>query len=173
MDTKIVSHGGNVAGWIDRSIHDFLEVLSPNWISTEYALISCLDSNRNPASIRKKSPELKTLSKEITVLGSGLLIPTGRLAEANTKNQIFFGFDELWFFPTESITPKPPSISLVGPSRINSAMLREMTGWMKQNSCSMALGSGEGLNFVVKAHGLVRYILGFSIEQPEPSLAST
>ena len=43
---------------------------------------------------------------------------------------------------------------------------------MTDNGCSLALGSGEGLNFVVRAHGLVRFLLGYSIEQPESALAS-
>jgi len=42
---------------------------------------------------------------------------------------------------------------------------------MSDNSCSMALGGGEGLNFVVRARGLIKYVLGYSIEQPEPTLA--
>jgi len=90
MNSKIVSHKNFVAGWIDSSIHDFLEVLSPTFASTEYALITCLDSNPNPASLRSKSPELKPISKKLKNLGTGLLLPTRLLLETDSNNRIFF-----------------------------------------------------------------------------------
>lgn len=171
MSVKIVSYKDYIAGWLDSSIHDFLEVLAPNAASTRYALITCLDSNPNPASLRDKSPELKAIAKRSQILGSGLLLPTPLLLEADARNQIFFGFDEVWFFSNKSIEPKPKSASLVGPARLNQAGLKRFGKWMSANACSMALGGGVGLNFVVRAHGPVRFLLGYSIEQPEPSLA--
>jgi hypothetical protein len=172
MSAKIVSYRDYVAGWLDSSLHDFLEVLSPNAASTKYALITCLDSNLNPASLREKSPELKSIAKKLQILGSGLLLPTDLLLEADSRKQIFFGFDEVWFFPSKNIRPKPDSVSLVGPGRLKQARFNKLGKWMSDNSCSMALGSGEGLNFAVRAHGRpVRLVLGYSIEQPEPSLA--
>ena len=172
MSAKIVSYKDYVAGWLDSSIHDFLAVLSPRAASTRYALITCLDSNPKPASLREKSPELKPIANKIEILGDGLLLPTELLQATDARTQILFGFDEVWFFPTKSIRPKPPSVSLVGPARLNQARLTRIGKWMADDNCSLALGSGEGLNFVVRARGLVRFLLGYSIEQPEPALAS-
>jgi len=172
MSAKIVSYKDYVAGWLDSSIHDFLKVLSPSASGTKYALITCLDSNSNLTSLRDKSPELKSIASKLQILGSGLLLPTELLLEIDSGNRIFFGFDEVWFFPNKSIQPKPPSVSLVGPARLNQARFNKLGKWMSDNSCSLALGGGEGLNFVVRAHGLVRFLLGYSIEQPEPALAS-
>lgn len=172
MTRRIVSNKDYVAGWLDCSIHDFLEILSLDAESPPYALITCLDSNPNPAFLRTKSPELKPIANRLQVIGTSLLLATELLLEANTKRRIFFGFDEVWFFPSKAIEPKPPSVSVVGPARINQARFKKVVKWMSENSCSMALGSGEGLNFVVPAHGLVKSLLGYSIEQPEPSLAT-
>ena len=172
MSARIVSYKNYVAGWLDSSIHDFLEVLSPSAESIRYALITSLDSNPNPASLCSKSPELKPIANKLQTLGAGLLLPTELLLENESRNQIFFGFDEIWFFPSKSIQPKPPSLSLVGPARLNQARLNKLGKWMSDNSCSLALGGGEGLNFVVRAHGLVRFLLGYSIEQPDAALAS-
>jgi hypothetical protein len=172
MSVKIVSYKDYVAGWFDTSIHDFLGVLSPNAPGTKYALITCLDSNLNPASLRNESPELMMIANKLQVLGNGLLLPTELLLETDSRHRIFFGFDEVWFFPNKSIKPKPPSLSLVGPARLNQARFNKLGKWMSDNSCSLALGGGEGLNFVVRAHGLVRFLLGYSIEQPEPAVAS-
>ncbi|MCE9552088.1 MAG: hypothetical protein K8T91_01780 [Planctomycetes bacterium] len=170
MTMKIVSYKNYVAGWLDTSIHDFLEVLSPNAASTKYALITCLDSNPNPASLLDKSSELKSIAEIVDVVGKGLLLRTDLLLEADALKPIFFGFDEVWFFPTKTISPKPDSLTLVGPGRITQAKFNKLGRWMSVNSCSMALGGGEGLNFVVRAHGLVKFLLGYSIEQPESSI---
>jgi hypothetical protein len=172
MSEKVLSYKHYVPGWLDSSIHDFLEVLSPHASSTKYALITTLDSNPNPASLLGKSPELKSIARKTSVLGKGLLLRTDRLIEACSETQIFFGFDEIWFFPSKSIEPKPDFVSVVGPTRLNDARLKKMGKWMMDNSCSLALGGGEGLNFVVQARGLVRYLLGHSIEQPEPSMSA-
>jgi hypothetical protein len=172
MKVKIVSSKDYVAGWLDTTIHDFLKVLSPSAASTKYALITCLDSNPNPASLRSKSPELKPIGSKLQVLGDGLLLPTKLLLETDSRSQVFFGFDEVWFFPSRDIEPKPLSASVVGPTRLNQVRFNKLGKWMSENSCSMALGGGEGLNFVVRAHGPVRFLLGYSIEQPDASLAA-
>jgi hypothetical protein len=168
MSVGIVSNEDYVAGWLDSSIHDFLKVLPPTTASTKYALITCLDSNLNPASLRNKSPELNAIAPKSTILGSGLLLSTDLLLESDSSSRIFFGFDEVWFFPSKNIEPKPASASIVGPARLNHSRFRKIGKWMADNSCSLALGGGEGLNFVIKARGLARFLLGYSIEQPEP-----
>jgi hypothetical protein len=171
MSAKMVLYKDYVAGWLDSSIHDFLEVLSPNLASTKYALITCLDSNLDPASLREKSPELKSISRETQPLGQGLLLPTELLLQADSRNQLLFGFDELWFFPSKRIEPKPDSAWLVGPARIDQMKLNKLGRWMSRSNCSLALGDGDGLNFIIKAQGLVKYLLGHSIEQPQPGAA--
>ncbi|HUY92620.1 MAG TPA: hypothetical protein VMV10_28025 [Pirellulales bacterium] len=172
MSARIVSVRGYVAGWLDSSIHDFLEVLPPRDASTKYALITCLDSNPNPASLRNTSPELKPIASKLKILGNGLLLPTKLLLETESSNPIFFGFDEVWFFPSKNIGPKPPAASLVGPARLDQPRLEILGKWLADNSCSLGLGGGEGLNFVVRAQGLAGFLLGHSLGQRDPALAS-
>jgi hypothetical protein len=172
MSARIVSYKDYVAGWLDSSVHDFLGVLSPRAASTKYALITCLDSNPDPASLRAKSPESKPITNKLETVGTGLLLPTKLLLEADSRQRIFLGFDEVWFFSGKGVRPKPHSASLVGPARLNRARLAKIGKWMADNSCSLASGGGEGLNFVVRARGLVRFGLSYSIEQPEPTLVS-
>src|SRR5437868_5485319 len=105
MRTKIVTFKDYVAGWLNSSLHDFLGVLPPGAASTRYALVTCLDSNPHPASLRDKSPELKPLASKAQVLGGGLLLPTELLLETDARRPVFFGFDEVWFFPNKSIEP--------------------------------------------------------------------
>jgi hypothetical protein len=172
MSPKIVSNKHYVAGWLDSSLHDFLGVLPSGEPSCRYALITCLDSNPNPVSLRAKSPELKFLASDLQPFGSGLLVSTKALLKSISKQQLFFGFDELWFFPQRPVMTKPSNISVVGPSRIMRSEFPRISKWMLKNSCSMALGGGVGLNFVAsdQAHRILKLLLGYSIEQPESSL---
>jgi hypothetical protein len=167
----MVSYKHYIAGWLDSSIHDFLEVFPPRFDSMKYALITCLDSNLKPESVLKESPELHSVARQVRVLGGGLLLPTRVLLEADAHNQLFFGFDEIWFFPGEVHKPKPNSAWLVGPARIDQEKLDKLGAWMSETGCSLALGDGEGLNFIIKARGLVRHLLGHSLEQPPPGAA--
>ncbi len=160
-----------VAGWLDSSIHAFLAEFPPRSSSTVYALITCLDSNNEPRALLNTSPELRAVADVAKPLGKGILLPTKQLLAMATRTQLFFGFDEVWFFPSNDIEPKPDSASLVGPARLDQQRLEQLGAWMVANSCAMALGDGAGLNFVVKAHGLARHVLGHSIEQPQPSVA--
>ena len=73
MSARIVSDKDYVACWLDTSIHDFLEVLSPGDSSIKYALITCLDSNRNPVSLeqqRHRQPEPRQKRPSINLVRS-------------------------------------------------------------------------------------------------------
>ncbi len=155
-----------VAGWLDGSIHEFIGAFPPNAQSAKYALITCLDSNLKPSSLLHKSKDLRTITSKLRELGGGLLVPTKTLIEASSLHPIFFGFDEVCFFPTKNIEPKPDLASLVGPAKIEQESLDQLGDWMSRNDCSLALGDGVGLNYIVKARGLVKYLLGYSIAQP-------
>jgi hypothetical protein len=166
----MVSHKDYVAGWLDSSIHDVLQAFPHNSESMEYALITCLDSCLEPSSLLDQSPELLPVKAVARSLGKGLLLPTKLLQQANSQNQIFFGFDEVWFFSSDKIDPKPDSAWLVGPARIGQEAIEELGEWMANNSCSLALGDGVGLNFIIKARGPTKLLLSQSIVQPEPNV---
>jgi hypothetical protein len=159
-----------VAGWLAGSINDFIKVFPKQSRTMEYALISRLDSESDIVSLRRSCKELGFLADNGRFVGKGLLVPTRRLREVNSEHQVFLGFDEVFFFPTDQIQPKPESASLVGPNRVTQRRMNVLGNWLVTSSCSLALGDGVGLNFIVKARGLVRHMLSFSLEQPEPTL---
>ncbi len=169
-NSKMVRYQEYVAGWLDSSIHEFLQVVPGNSKSLAYAFITCLDSNLDPASQLRKSPQLKALNSAIKPYKRGLLVPTSQLQQADANDQIFFGFDEVWFFPRQLMEPKPDSAWLVGPARIDQIKLDALGNWMARSSCSLALGDGEGLNFIVKAQGVVKWLLAHSLTQSQSSL---
>jgi hypothetical protein len=155
-----------VAGWLDSSIGDFLRQLPRTSEKLKYALITSLDSDATPSKLLGKSPELKPIAKEAKPLGDGFIVPTSLILKGDAT--IFYGFDEVWFFPDDKIGAKPKSAWVVGPNRLDQSSLNEFGSWLRTNRCSLALGDGDGLNFIVKARGLVKYLLAYSIFQPEP-----
>ncbi|MBX9680445.1 MAG: hypothetical protein K2X38_16930 [Gemmataceae bacterium] len=164
MSARIVTCKGFVAGWLDISLPELLDSIDVSH-ETRWAVISTLDSQPNPASLLKKSPELRKLAKQITVLGDSLLLRAESLFEANRQSPLFFGFDEVWLFPDEPLEDKPEGSSIVGPGRLSSKRLRPLGSWLEANRCSLGLGGGEGVNFVVPAHGLARDLLGCTLKQ--------
>lgn len=161
----MIAYKKYVAGWLDSSIGDFLDAFPQTFDSMKYALITCLDSNMDPASLVATSPALQSIDDDTRRLGAGLLLSTRVLMREGLAQEVFFGFDEVWFFPNELTRAKPVGLSLVGPAKVDQEKLEEVGDWMFDNSCSLALGDGCGLNFVVKAQGLVRHLLGHSLDQ--------
>src|SRR5580693_7092204 len=96
-----------VAGWLDNSISDFLKYFPRTLEKMKYALITSLDSDTCPSKLLGKSPELKTLARKAKPLGDGFIVPT--LSILNDDGTIFYGFDEVWFFPDDKISAKPKS----------------------------------------------------------------
>src|SRR5437879_6406796 len=87
--TKMVRYEEYIAGWLDSSIHYFLEIFPLDTSSTAYALITCLDSNPEPKSLLKKNSELKSAMNGEKPLKKGLLVPSGLLQKASLRNQLF------------------------------------------------------------------------------------
>jgi hypothetical protein len=165
----MIAYEDYVAGWISSSIHEFLKIVPASAASMRYTLVTCLDSELRPRDFFENGGGgVELVAREAIPVGDGLVIPTKRLLAAESEHQMFFGFDELWFFPSSDIQPKPRSAWLVGPERINQAKLDQLGAWMLRNSCALALGDGEGLNFVTKARGLVKHVLAHTMEQPRP-----
>jgi hypothetical protein len=173
MSFRMVKYKDYTAGWLDSSVHDFLAAIPSAFPSIHYALITCLDSNRDLSNLLASSPELAAKRAEMKTLGQGLLLPTSVLLAAEASDRIMFGFDEVWFFPHADIRPKPAHAGLVGPHRVSQESMDALGEWMESNSCTLALGDGEGLNFILQARGLVRYFIGNSIQQPVPFHAAT
>jgi hypothetical protein len=167
----MVAYKQYVAGWLNSSIHDFLEAIPLGSAKAQYALITCLDSNLDPSSLLSSAPGAEPLVAEAQSLGKGLLVSTRTLLEVQARTRIFFGFDEIFFFANRITEPKPNLAWLVGPARVDQQTMDSLGGWMLANDCTLALGDGEGLNVIVEALGLVRYVIGHSLGQLPPALA--
>lgn len=147
------------AVWVDSTIHDFLVDIEMPPTSMKYALITCLDSCTDVRSMAHKSPDLSALGSQIQFVGKGALVSTRRLLTAERKQRIFFGFDEVWFFPQPPVKPKSNRICLTGPTELTDQFPPGLAEWMKKTNCSVGLGDGTGLNIVAKLRGIAKYVL--------------
>ena len=166
VNNKIIKFNNYVAGWLGSSVNDILQVFSVVPKAMKYALITCLDSDLQPSMLLETSPELMVLRGTAEPIGNAVIVPTKEILRAEFQSSLFHGFDEVWFFPTNEIEPKPEPIWLVGPHRIDFTKINAIGPWMERNGCSLALGDGEGVNFIVKAGGLMANLLGHSMNQP-------
>ena len=146
-------------GRIDTTIQDFLSKVDEPPSTMAYALITCLDSNFDVPSLLELSEPLRPLMGKCKPVGQGILLTTRQLLTANRHRRIFFGFDEVWFFPAPAITPKPEDLVITGPSVIDPGDIDGYREWMEANDCSLGLGDGEGMNFCMKVRGVARYIV--------------
>ncbi len=150
-----------LGGWIDSSVYLFLSHSKEHLSRFRYALITCLDSNTDVSAIIHKSIHLKSLAEVGDIVDKSLRITTAQLLEANQKERIFHGFDEVWFSHTRSFTLKPRSAWLTGPNETHHHLPDELIQWMTDNQCMLGIGDGTGLNYVVKISGVAeRCILG-------------
>ena len=88
--TTLLHYKDYVAGWLDSSVHDSLEVFLGGSASTAFALITCLDSNLDPQSLLARNADLQCVLKGAKPLGKGLLLPSRRLQEADFARSALF-----------------------------------------------------------------------------------
>lgn len=150
--------GTYLQGRIDSSIRSFLHTIEKPSSSMRYALITCLDSSTDMKRIIVKSRTLRSLRKEVRIVDKSLLTETKKLLDAERKQRIFFGFDEIWFSSSPDFTPKPPGFWLTGPSGpsdLHRQMPAPLIRWMRTANCSLGLGDGTGLNYIAKVRSVV------------------
>ena len=146
-------------GWIDSTIHAFLAEINSPPANMSYALITGIDSCFDLPYIIARSLSLKELGPKGHIIGKGLIVETKKLLTAEHKKPIFFGFDEIWFFPKRNIQPKPDKIFITRPKDLLEGLPEELVEWMDNNKCSLGLGDGIGLKFVARLTGIAKYLV--------------
>jgi len=162
-------HNEYLAGWVDITIHEFLgEIGRPSPVMA-YTLVTHLDSNPDVFSVTERFPELGKLRALDRPIGSAALLDTRELLAAIRQKRIFFGFDEVWFFPGKDITPIPDDFSIVRPGPIDIRRSSNHLAWLTSNRCYLGLGDGEGMNYCLKVRGVAKSI----VEAFNEAVAST
>lgn len=135
-----------------------------------YAFFTCIDSNTDVASLLEQSKHLKSLRGKFQRVGLGILLTTRQLLTAVKNNRLFFGFDEVWFFPNADVSPKPESFVIVGPELVDSRETDQYSEWLHASNCSLGLGDGTGMNFCLRVRGVARFIVEAFNEAGAPSV---
>jgi hypothetical protein len=98
--SRLVSYDHYVAGWLDSSVRDFFDVLRParSLDSLKYSLITCLDSDPEPAALLNKNAVPGPAAANARLVGRGLLLPTKHLLENDCYTEFFSDSTKSGFF---------------------------------------------------------------------------
>jgi hypothetical protein len=136
------------SGWLEGSLKLLLEKDLPLFGKLSVALLTSVDSTTALSSstlgqmIVERHPRCK-------FLGDGIIIPDNFILDIAKTLDLFHGFDEAWFFETETTSPKPKESWLVAPLNLNRDELAPLTmSWMQETACKLGVGDGIGLNYV-------------------------
>jgi hypothetical protein len=150
------------AGWMNSTIHDFLTGIDEPPDAMVFSLITCVDSCLDVVSLLETSPLLRGLASDARRVGKGASVETRRLLDAQRDHRIFYGFDEVWFFPQAPCEARPEEMYLTGPARLSARsldQLDDLIAWMRRNDGQLGLGDGTGLNFLARLVGLGKVLV--------------
>ncbi len=148
-----------MTGWADANIHEFLLAMEKPSSSMAYALITCLDSNLGIGALASVAKHFDDVRSKPRVVGKGLSLTTRKLLDAERRERIFFGFDEIWFSAKPITLTKPKGLVITGPERLRSELVDEHCGWLDASGCTLWLGDGTGMNFCLRVRGLAKRIV--------------
>lgn len=151
---------GLYVGQLATTVHDLAQ--SADLLGRyEFWLITSIDSEMDLHRI-SLATTLVERSPDCTFLGNGLLVRSPR---ANEINQLFSGFDELWCFKQEPVTPKPEAVTIVPPINPTRAdIIAALEPWMRDTLCEIGLGDGVGLTYVTVNPDLPQVLSAFVSE---------
>jgi hypothetical protein len=136
-----------VVGWLDSNVR---EIVRSGFLSRfGQVLITSLDSSRDLAEL-EFSKKIRSFDPACAFLGAGVVVP-GRLIKSIEESLgLFFGFDEVWCFDDRARPQSPRGVSIVAPLNfVEEGVSPELVEWMRASGCTLGLGDGFGLNFVM------------------------
>jgi hypothetical protein len=108
------------------------------------------------------------LESDVVFKNSHLIVFRNKIWELLKKDEIFTGFDELWFFNAEPVITKPHDVTIVCPPEILEQSIDDMNDiadWMEKSGCVLGLGDGTGLNYVTTDLKIASKIENFGVEE--------
>ncbi len=147
-------------GWIDtQNVSDITQLTFyyPELIRAfEYAIISCIDSNPYPLL---DELAFKGVPKEsiIQLPGNerGIMTDGNTVADLAFNNELFNGFDEIWFFHKQPILSPLDEVQILSQSWLtDKALISERTDvqrvldWCLKTGAVLGISDGVGLNYI-------------------------
>jgi hypothetical protein len=147
-----------IVGWVDTSIRDLLRADTSELTRFTYWLVTSIDSTTD-LTRHATAQAIVAQHASCAFLGQGVLIPGKAVASIAAHFDLFNGFDEAWLFAIKPDTSKPAGLSTVAPLNLGSdAVPPLLASWMKQSTCSLALGDGVGLNYATTSEPTARLL---------------
>jgi len=123
-----------------------------------YVVLSCLDSARSVASLPSIQSFAASRGLSRDVLGEDLLLDGPRFQLLATDENFLTGFDEVWFCQQRPYVESPRGFVLTSDRPIQGSPPQAVRAWMTDADCELALGDGDGLNYITSSLGLARLL---------------
>ncbi len=168
-------------GWVDSGIPDILDILQDDLPRNSYMMITELDSTRELADGFVYKKLAKNAGLQVANISRAIYLPVQNILDLlDSFDNLFNGFDEVWFFSSLNLFVPPDPITIVAPSRLWTPDIDEIEtnelwrkeahcyrdvspiiAWMRKSRCYLGLGDGEGLNYITDRKDLAQKIEGF------------
>ena len=144
-----ITINGVLFDWTDTFAQSALEWVLREWPEIAHmgplTLISCVDSSRREDLHSFNVP----LFSRGSLRSDGVLVNTADLVALERSENLFHGFDELWFLEHEPSTVLPEVVITSETPLVsdNSGETRQLiANWMLAEGCALGIGDGCGLN---------------------------
>jgi hypothetical protein len=117
-------------------------------LASSVALITTLDSTSTVADLPSLVPHLRNAGLDFAHIDHDVLVDIPTLAQLlhDEHHEWFTGFDELYICSSPPEHGKPDHVRITSDKPLTIEP-HGLGSWMKQSTCFLALGDGDGLNF--------------------------
>lgn len=164
-------------GWIDSGIPEILDILQDDLPRNSYMMITELDSDRKPADGFVYKKLMQNAGLQIEKISRAFSLPVQNISNLQDSfDNLFPGFDEVWFFTGPELSVPPMEISIVSTVHLrtpnvdaiernkdlkNSHDVATIIAWMSKSKCYLGMGDGIGLNYITDRKDLATRIEEF------------
>jgi hypothetical protein len=160
---------GFIAAWHpEANIPYFVEQSESLLAKLPFALITCVDSNPEPALTSKIHDEFASARVDYQQIGPYFFTPT--VTVPRLIDSLLTGFDEVWFLSAvpESATAAPLRLTSESPITdqwpLPNDLARKLKEWLDRNHAILGVGDGVGLNTLTTDPEIAREIDSALIE---------
>ena len=138
---------------------DYVRAHSEVIRTTPWAMIVCLDSSYDMTAFPSDEPIFQFRRQEVLMVEGAVAFSGVHLLELLDRFEVFFGFDEVWFFSERPVHAVPGELSLQGPFVPELFDLQAAGSWMRENQALAGVGDGktENPNLTSVAFDMLRW----------------
>lgn len=152
-------------GHVDSAgIPTVLESLVELDLSFAYAMVTVIDSDPRVARLPSIATLLRAQRKGVSILDRSIVVPRLTLLELVREWDLFNGFDEVWFFESVPLLPRPADVVITADVSMKTRDLGHVAAWMEASGARLGLGDGEGVNYATIDPDIAEHLTSMRFE---------